>query len=237
MRQSSNHGAPFWAEQIHESIHGALCSQRCAGSTVIYDMRHQRADVLSSRACSMTILSERRLRRLSQLLCLISSKFKEWGCTKEQDLELKEAFAVLLAEQFLPFGIAFVPRNGGHTRSPTRANQFRSWKWALDACRMGVTTDSWTSGAGHTYLGITCHWMNANGKLHSMTVDCEAVQALAGQYSWWSAQKIPVWSKLEIGGVVNLVTDYEPRRKWGVWSRKKWGMCGRAARIMDLKNS
>ena len=38
------------------------------------------------------------------------------------------------------------------------------------------TSDSWTSAAGNTYLGITYHWIDADWNLNSMTVDCELLQ-------------------------------------------------------------
>jgi len=39
-----------------------------------------------------------------------------------------------------------------------------------------VTSDIWTSAGGHTYLGITYHWIDADWNLNSMTVDCELLQ-------------------------------------------------------------
>ena len=72
-----------------------------------------------------------------------------------------------------------------------------------------VTSDSWTSAAGHTYLGITYHWIDADWNLNSMTVDCELLQgSTVGEEL---AEKVPkAWRKRDVAGVVVHVTDCEP---------------------------
>ncbi len=72
-----------------------------------------------------------------------------------------------------------------------------------------VFSDSWTSAAGNTYLGITYHWIDADWNLNNMTVDCELLQvSTVGEEL---AERVPeAWDKSDVAGVVTHVTDCEP---------------------------
>ena len=64
-----------------------------------------------------------------------------------------------------------------------------------------VTSDSWTSATGHTYLGITYHWIDAYWNLNTMTVDCDLLQDSTIVEEL--AEKVPtVWCKRTVAGVV-----------------------------------
>jgi hypothetical protein len=71
---------------------------------------------------------------------------------------------------------------------------------------VSITTDSWTSNAGRTYLGISYHWIGADLEIRSMCVDYELLED--STTSEELAQKIPTaYSKRQVAGVVANCTD------------------------------
>jgi hypothetical protein len=103
---------------------------------------------------------------------------------------------------------------------------------------VSITTDSWTSNANQTYLGISYHRVGGNLEIRSMCVDCELLEgSTVGEEL---ALKVPkAYSKREVAGVLLNFTDCEPTGcilnaftdcvKWaGLW-KKNWDMIGRGA--------
>ena len=73
---------------------------------------------------------------------------------------------------------------------------------------VAITTDSWTSNTGQTFLGVTYHWIGTDWELRSMCVDCELLEGSTVGEEF--ALKIPkAYSKWEVGGVLLNFTDCE----------------------------
>ena len=72
-----------------------------------------------------------------------------------------------------------------------------------------LTSDTWTSRSNDTFLGVTCHWIDSDWKLRSMSVDCEK---LVGSTTANALSiKVPAaWSKRAAASIVSNVGDGEP---------------------------
>ena len=129
----------------------------------------------------------------------------------------------LVAEQYLPFAVVEAPAFRSMIRTlndkasiPDRNGVIRKMS-AMRAVMeedmlpmirdewVARTSDSWTSNAGHTYLGTTTHYICADWKMPSICVDCELLEGstVADEL----ALKIPrAYTKREVAGVVVDVT-------------------------------
>ena len=74
---------------------------------------------------------------------------------------------------------------------------------------VAITTDSWTSNAGQTFLGVSYHWAGADWELRSMCVDCELFEgSTVGEEL---AMKLPkAYIQRQGAGVLVNCTDCEP---------------------------
>ena len=116
-------------------------------------------------------------------------KPKEQGWDKQQDDAWKEKLAEYIAEKYLPLATvesaafremigalntkAQIPAATGikRTMENMRVDLNEELRLLMRGEFVCVTSDSWTSAAGNTYLGITYHWIDVDWNLNSMTVD------------------------------------------------------------------
>jgi hypothetical protein len=114
--------------------------------------------------------------------------------TEKQDNQWQEDLVRYVAEQYLPLATVDAPafRSMIETLNPKASQPHRKGilrKMAEMRAVMEhefvplmrdewvtITTDSWTSNAGQTYLGVSYHYVGADWEIRSMCVDCELLE-------------------------------------------------------------
>ena len=114
-------------------------------------------------------------------------KPKQQGWDKQQDDAWKEKVAEFIAEKYLPLAIvesASFREMIGALNPKAQIPCSKTIRRIMENMRVDlneelgllmrgefvcVTSDSWTSAAGNTYLGITYHWIDVDWNLNSMT--------------------------------------------------------------------
>ena len=147
--------------------------------------------------------------------------------TEKQEKKWKEDLVCCVAEQYWPLAIvdaqaframiqtlnpkASIPDRKGIIRkmSEMRALMEHEFVPMMRDEWVAITTDSWTSNAGQTFLGVSYHWVGADWELRSVCVDCELLEgSTVGEEL---ALKIPkAYSKRQVAGVLVNCTDCEP---------------------------